>query len=141
MHRAALAILTIGIVHQIISKNGRLVNKFEVRVGAVTFLSDFLPGLRYSGGLPFTIDGTILSTANAAPAAPFSSDNNAVEWELHMDTVEIKGLNVRILRNLLDLENVALRSRDLSKVLKDNINGYEVLYPGQFCGRPTSTMA
>jgi hypothetical protein len=82
LHRAALAILTIGIVCQIISKNGRLVNKFEVRVGAVPFLSDFLPGLRYSGGLPFTIDGTIMSTANAAPAAPLSSDNNAVEWEL-----------------------------------------------------------
>ena len=51
-----------------------------------------------------------------------------------MDTVEIKGLNVRILRNLLDSENVTLQSQDLSKVLKDNIDGYEVLYPGQFCG-------
>ena len=82
MHPAALVISTIGTVRQTISKNGRLVNKFEVRVGAVPFLSDFLPGLRYSGGLPFTIDGTIMSTANAAPAAPLSSDNNAVEWEL-----------------------------------------------------------
>ena len=129
MHRAALAILTIGIVHQIISKNGRLVNKFEVRVGAVPFLSDFLPGLRYSGGLPFTIDGTIMSTANAAPAAPLSLDNNAVEWELYMDTVEIKGSNVPILRNLLDSENAPLRSWDLSKVLEDNVDSYEVPRP------------
>ena len=101
-------------------------NEFEVRVGAVPFLSDFLPGLRYSGGLPFTIDGAIVSTADAAPS---SSDNNAAEWELHMDTVEIKGSNVPILRNLLDSENVALRSRDLSKVLEDNVDGYKVPKP------------
>jgi hypothetical protein len=100
MHRAALAISTIGTVRQIISKNGRLVIEFKVRVGAVPFLSDFLLGLRYSGGLPFTIDGAILSTADAAPS---SSDNNAAEWELYLDMVEIKGSNVPILRNLLDL--------------------------------------
>jgi hypothetical protein len=127
MHRAALAISTIGTVRQIISRNGRLVNEFEVRVGAVPFLSDFLPGLRYSGGLPFTIDGAIVSTADAAPSS--SSDNNAAEWELYMDTVEIKGSNVPFLRNLLDSENVALRSRDLSKVLKDNVDGYDVPRP------------
>jgi len=126
MHRVALAISTIGTLHQIISKNGRLVNKFEMRVGAVPFLSDFLPGLRSSGGLPFTIDGAIVSTADAAPP---SLDNNAAEWELYMDTVEIKGSNVPILRNLLDSENVALRSRDLSKVLEDNVDGYEVPMP------------
>jgi hypothetical protein len=74
--------------------------EFKVRVGAVPFLSDFLLGLRYSGGLPFTIDGAILSTADAAPS---SSDNNAAEWELYLDMVEIKGSNVPILRNLLDL--------------------------------------
>ena len=95
----------IGTLRQIISKNGRLVNKFEVRVRAVPFLSDFLPGERYSRGLPFTIDSAIVSTADAAPS---SLDNNAVEWELYMDTVEIKGSNVSILRNLLDSENVAL---------------------------------
>jgi hypothetical protein len=67
-----------------------------------------------------------VSTADAAPS---SSDNNAAEWELYIDTVEIKGLNVPILRNLLDSENVALRSLDLSKVLKDNVDGYEVPRP------------
>ena len=129
MHRAALAISTIGTVRQIISGNGRLVNEFEVRVGAVPFLSDFLPGLRYSGGLPFTIDGAIVSTADAAAAPSSSSDDDAAEWELHMDTVEIRGSNVPFLRNLLDSENVALRSRDLSKVLEDNVDGYEVPRP------------
>jgi hypothetical protein len=126
MHCAALALSTIGTVHQIISKNGRLVIEFKVRVGAVPFLSDFLPGLRYSGGLPFTIDGAIVSTADAAPS---SSDNNAAEWELYLDMVEIKGSNVPILRNLLDSEYVALQSRDLSKVLEDNVDGYEVPRP------------
>ena len=96
---------SIGTVHQIISKNGRLVNKFEVRVGAVPFLSDFLPGLKYSGGLLFTINGDIMSTADTAP---LSSDNNSAEWELYMDTVEIKGSIIPILRNLLDSENAAL---------------------------------
>jgi len=67
-----------------------------------------------------------VSTADAAPS---SSDNNAAEWELYIDTVEIRGLNVPILRNLLDSENVALRSLDLSKVLKDNVDGYEVPRP------------
>ncbi len=52
-----------------------------------------------------------------ADTAPSSSDNNAAEWELYMDTVEIKGSNVPILCNLLNSENVALRSWDLSKVL------------------------
>ena len=32
-------------------------------------------------------------------------------------------------RNLLDSENVALRSRDLSKVLEDEVDGYEVPRP------------
>ena len=75
MHRAALAISTIGTVRQVISRDGRLVNEFEVRAGAVPFLSDFLPGLRYSGGLPFTIDGAIVSTADAAPVTSASSDD------------------------------------------------------------------
>ena len=85
MHHLALAISTIGAVRQIISKNGRLLNKFEVTVGAVPFLLNFLLGLRYSGGLPFTIDGAIVSTANAAPS---SLDNNAAKLKLYMDRSE-----------------------------------------------------
>jgi hypothetical protein len=122
MHRAALAISTIGIVRQIINKDGRLVNEFEVRAGAIPFLSDFVPTLRYSGGLPFTIDGAIVSSADITP-------KSASEWELYMDTVEIKGSNIPILRNLLDSDNVALKSRDLSQLLEENVDSYQVPKP------------
>ena len=121
MHRAALAISTIGVVRQVISSDGKLTNEFEVKVGAVPFLSDFVP-LSYSGGLPFTIDGAIVSTADATPTS-------GTEWEIFMDTVEIKGNNIPILRNILDSDNVALKSRDLSKVLEDNVESYEVPKP------------
>ena len=40
---------------------------------------------------------------------------------LAISIVEIKGWNVPILRNLLDLENVALQSWDLSKVILGSI--------------------
>lgn len=51
MHRAALAISNIGAVRQIISPTGRMVSEFEVKVGAIPFLSDLTP-FRYSGGMP-----------------------------------------------------------------------------------------
>ena len=136
MHRAALAISTIGNVRQIITRDGRLVNEFEVRAGAVPFLSDLVPSLKYSGGLPFTIDGAIVSTAditpkrsNASASSPTAASSATVEWELYMDTVEIKGSNVPILRNLLDSENVALKSRDLSQLLKENVDSYHAPKP------------
>lgn len=50
MHRAALAISNIGSVRQIVSGT-RLVSEFEVKAGAVPFLSDFTP-FQYSGGWP-----------------------------------------------------------------------------------------
>ena len=128
MHRAALAVSTIGTVRQIITSSGRLVNEFEVKVGAVPFLSDILPAIRYSGGLPFTIDGAIVSTADVTKTM-YNEDNLMMEWELFMDTVEIKGSNIPILRNILDANNVALKSRDLSKVLEDTIDTYKVPKP------------
>jgi len=128
MHRAALAVSTIGTVRQIITSSGRLVNEFEVKVGAVPFLSDVLPAIRYSGGLPFTIDGAIVSTADVTKTM-YNEDNLMMEWELFMDTVEIKGSNIPILRNILDANNVALKSRDLSKVLEDTIDTYKVPKP------------
>jgi hypothetical protein len=132
MHRAALAISTIGSVRQIInSSSGRLVNEFEVKVGAVPFLSDILgPTIRYSGGLPFTIDGAIVSTADITKTM-YNNQNNSMmlEWELFMDTVEIKGSNIPLLRTLLDTNNVVLKSRDLSKVLEDTIDTYKVPKP------------
>lgn len=118
MHRAALAISTIGVVRQVISSSGKLVNEFEVKVGSIPFLSDFVPFLTYSGGLPVTVDGAIVSTADITPIT-------SSEWELYMDTVEIKGSNVPFLRDLLDSGNIALKSRALSDLLEQNIDSYE----------------
>ena len=122
MHRAALAISNIGVVRQVITSEGKIINEFNVKVGAIPFLSDFTP-FKYSGGLPLTIDGAIVSTADVT-TTPESN-----ELELFMDTVEIKGSNVPILRNILDRDNVALKSRGLSKILEDNVSAYEVPKP------------
>jgi hypothetical protein len=121
MHRAALAISTIGEVRQVVSKEGRMVNEFEVKAGAVPFLSDFTP-FRYSGALPVTVDGAIVSSADV-------TQKEGREWEIYMDTVEIKGSNIPGLRSILDMENSKLKSRDLSKILEENVSSYEVPRP------------
>lgn len=115
MHRAALAISEIGKVRQVISSD-RMVSEFEVSVGAVPFLSDFTP-FAYSGGLPFTIEGAIVSSADITP----TSNGNA--WEIFMDTVEIKGSNIPLLRKALD-EGLKLQSRGLGDFLESNIPSY-----------------
>ena len=115
MHRAALAISNIGKVRQIISAD-RMVSEFEVKVGSIPFLNDFTP-FSYSGGLPVTIDGAIVSSADITP----TDDGRA--WEIFMDTVEIKGSNVPLLRQILD-NGVKLGSRDLGSFLEDNVDGY-----------------
>jgi hypothetical protein len=117
MHRAALAVSNIGKVRQIITKDGRMISEFEVRVGSVPFLSDFTP-LKYSGGWPVTIDGAIVSSADATPTA------DGVGWELLMDTVEIKGSNIPLLRQILDNGNLKLESRSLGSFLEENVAGY-----------------
>lgn len=121
MHRAALAISEIGKVRQIIS-DSRLVSEFEVNVGSIPFLSDYTP-FSYSGGLPFTINGAIVSSADITP----TTEGNA--WEIYMDTVEIKGSNIPLLRSILDNEQVALKSRDLASVLEDNLPDYSTPRP------------
>lgn len=113
MHRAALAISNIGKVRQIISET-QLTSEFEVKVGAIPFLSDFTP-FRYSGGLPLTIDGTIVSTASI-------DTQTSTSYTLYMDTVEIKGSNIPILRQLLP--NLSLRSRGLGDLLESNMKSY-----------------
>uniref|UniRef100_A0A7S3Q057 Plastid lipid-associated protein/fibrillin conserved domain-containing protein n=1 Tax=Chaetoceros debilis TaxID=122233 RepID=A0A7S3Q057_9STRA len=123
MHRAALAISEIGKVRQIISSD-RMVSEFEVNVGSVPFLSDLIP-FTYSGGMPFTINGAIVSSADITPTA----DEKA--WEIYMDTVEIKGSNIPLLRQLLDNEQVpvSLQSRKLASVLEENVSGYNTPKP------------
>ena len=117
MHRAALAISNIGKVRQIIDADGgRMVSEFEVKVGSIPFLSDFTP-FAYSGGLPVTIDGAIVSSADLTPT------DDGTAWEIFMDTVEIKGSNVPLLRRVLD-GGVKLGSRDLGSLLEDNVDGY-----------------
>ena len=115
MHRGALAISNIGTVRQVISET-TMVSEFEVKVGSVPFLNDFTP-FSYSGGLPFTIDGSIVSQADITP----TEDGNA--WELFMDTVQIKGSNIPGLRTILD-NGLQLGSRDLGSFLESNLDGY-----------------
>ena len=63
------------------------------------------------------MDGAIVSTADVK-----MTDEG--EWEIYMDTVEIKGSNVPGLRSVLDMDDSKLRSRELSKLLEDNVDSY-----------------
>jgi hypothetical protein len=109
MHRQALGVSTIGPVRQIVG-DGTLTHEFVVRAGAVPFLGDLTP-LSYSGGLPVSIEGAIVSTADWTPV------DNGTAWELFMDTVEIKGSNLPVVRQVLDA-GVKLRSRVLGDALE-----------------------
>lgn len=115
MHRQALAISNIGTVRQVISPT-LIVSEFEVKVGAVPFLNDFTP-FSYGGGMPLTIDGSIVSQADITP----TQDGKA--WELLMDTVQIKGSNIPGLRSILD-NGLQLQSRGLGSFLENSLDGY-----------------
>merc|ERR1719310_364184 len=108
MHRTALAISTIGKVRQVISET-KLVSEFEVRAGAVPFVSDFVP-LAYSGGLPLSIEGSIVSTADIVA-------NLGTAYRLLMDTVEVKGSNLPGLRQALDA-GLRLPTRQLGSAIE-----------------------
>ena len=114
MHRQALAISTIGKVRQVVSREC-ITSEFETKAGAVPFLSDYTP-FAYSGGLPFTISGSIVSTASI-------EGNLGDSWRLLMDTVEIKGSNLPLLRQALD-GGVKLRSRALGRALEEVVPSY-----------------
>jgi len=113
MHRASLSISKINRVRQIISSD-RLISEFEVSAGTIPFLAS-LPvprALRYSGGLPFSITGAIVSSADIV-------DKRSDTMELLMDTVDIKGSNIPGLRQMFD-SGLKLQSRGLSKFLSDS---------------------
>lgn len=114
MHRAALAVSTIGKVRQVVDGE-RLVSEFEVQAGAVPFVSDFVP-LAYSGGLPLTITGAIVSTASIEA-------NLGTGYRLLMDTVEIKGSNLPGLRQALDA-GLKLQSRQLGSAIESVVPTY-----------------
>ena len=80
-------------------------------------MSDFTP-LKYSGGLPFTINGAIVSSADITPVMEGKA------WEIFMDQVEIKGSNIPLLKSVLEDDRVALKSRDLGSFLEENVDGY-----------------
>jgi hypothetical protein len=120
MHRAALAISNILNVRQIITATS-MISEFEVKAGAIPFLRDFTP-FSYSGGMPVTIGGAIVSTADITPT------NNGKAWELYMDTVQIKGSNIPGIRQLLD-QSLQLQSRRLASVLESAISGYKTPKP------------
>lgn len=122
MHRAALSISSIQSVRQVVTESNRLISEFETNVGAIPFLSDFTP-FRYSGGLPISVTGAIVSTADITPT------RNGTGWEVFMDTVDVKGSNVPILRQMLDNENVGLRSRSLSNALEQAFSSYKTPKP------------
>jgi len=115
MHRKALAISTIGAVRQIVSPT-RLTSEFEIKAGAIPFLRKFTP-FSYSGGLPVTIEGAIVSSADI----DITDEGDA--WVLNMDTVEIKGSNMPGIRQLLD-SGLKLESRRLGSFLESNLPNY-----------------
>lgn len=104
LHREALGFTSIGNVKQIVSDDG-LRSEFETRVAA-------LPGL------PLTIRGTIVSTADI-----ISKSTN--EWTLFLDKVRImEGTsNIPVLRTFLN-QFEGLNSRRLGSLLESTITSY-----------------
>lgn len=127
-------------------------------MGSVPFLGEVLPRLTYSGGWPVTVDGAIVSSADVSPVNLMEessyrfgrgggSDDGVdesdvediqsndrrrkvvAEWDLYMDTVQIKGSNIPLLRTLLDNPNVRLKSRDLSNLFEQTIDSYTTPRP------------
>jgi PAP_fibrillin len=123
MHRAALSISQITSIRQIVNPaTGRLVSEFCVAAGAVPFLADWTP-FSYSGGLPLSITGALVSSADITPT------DNDTAWLVYMDTVQIKGSNIPGLRQVLDTESVRLPSRSLANVLEQTIASYTTPKP------------
>lgn len=109
MHRAALQFTNIGKVRQVVSSTS-IVSEFEVEVGAAPVAL----------GYPVNIDGAIVSTANIA-------GNRGDALELMMESVEIKGSNVPLLRQALD-GGLKLRTEPLGRALESVVSDRD-LFP------------
>jgi len=109
MHRAALAFSNVGKVRQIISSTA-IISEFEVQVGAAPVAL----------GYPININGAIVSTESIAA-------NRGDGFELAMESVEIKGSNMPVLRQVLDA-GVQLRTREAGSVLENVVRDRE-LFP------------
>ena len=73
---------------------------------------------KYVEGLPMTNDGAIVSSVGVTPTA-------GGEWELFINAVEMKRSKRMILRNVLDSDSAVLKSRDLLRKLKANVDFHE----------------
>ena len=117
MHRAALAVSTIGKVRQIVSSD-RLVSEFETTAGAVPGAAGAIALANTFEALPFVVSGAIVTTA-----ALTVCDAPASEWELALRGVEVKGSNVPGLRQLLD-GGLSLDSKALGETLESAVPSY-----------------
>jgi len=112
MHRKALAISRIGPVEQLIFLDGRVVNEFNTIVGSVPFLTG------YSGGLPFEIEGCIVSEGTME----VGEDGKTL---VGMKNVRIKGSNIPGLRGILDGENAVLDTGKLGDFIESVNSTYD----------------
>jgi hypothetical protein len=113
MHRKALAISRIGPVEQVIMEDGTIVNEFNTVVGSVPFLNF------YSGGLPVTIEGCIVSTGT------MEEEEGGDIVKVGMKNVRIKGSNIPLLRGVLDGENAVLDTQALGDFIESVNSTYD----------------
>ena len=82
LHEGATSIGKVGRVKQIISEDGSFISEVELEVGVMP-------------GMPFTIKGTVVSKASFNVVG-------ADEWELSIQTTQVKKSNVPFLDQLID---------------------------------------
>lgn len=103
LHRAATAVGSVGAVRQLVDPVAKtLISEFETIVAAYP--------QRVGGGLPFTVTGTIVSSADIVD----EEDDGILV--LLMDTVQIRGSNLPGVRAALD--SMKLETRRLSQLIQ-----------------------
>ena len=106
-HRKATMVSEIGAVRQIITDD-ELVSEFETTVAAFP--------MRVGGAMPLNILGSIVSSASIGAATGGGEAGGALDLELLMGDVEVKGSNIPGLRTILDA-GAKLDSRALNDAL------------------------